>query len=128
MKLLLDTNALLWIAESPERLSIAAHGVVTTPENDVFISSISMWEICQKIAIGKLSLSTSPQEMVRLSCENLKARFISFDVADCYYLHTLPPIHRDPFDRMLICQAIQNNLTIVTPDKDIRQYPIATLW
>lgn len=128
MRLLLDTNVLLWAAENTQIIPDAARLAMMDANNSVFISSITMWEICQKMMTGKLALSITTQELARLSRERFDAQFISFEAADCYHLKALPAVHKDPFDRMLICQAIQNNLTFVTSDALIRQYPIKTLW
>jgi PIN domain nuclease of toxin-antitoxin system len=128
VKLLLDTNVLLWSAEYPEKLSVSAQQAITNGDNHIYISSVSLWEICQKISTGKLFLDRPADRLLDFVAQKMNAISIGFEMADCVHLTALPPIHKDPFDRMLICQTIEKNLTFVTNDRMIRQYPIRTLW
>jgi len=125
---LIDTHAFLWMILDDERLSKTAREVILNGETKVFLSSISHWEIAQKFQQGKLPLPTRPQLYIPLQRTRHVLDTLIFNEQCAGHFDSLPPIHRDPFDRMLICQAIENGLTIVTNDKMIQQYPIRTLW
>ena len=124
MKLLLDTHALLWALSADRRLSKRARTAIEDGQNDVLTSAVSAWEIAIKSSLGRLRAPTDlvgAAEMV-----GFVQRAITF--ADVDTLRGLPPLHRDPFDRMLIAQATTDSAVLVTRDALIRQYPIATLW
>jgi PIN domain nuclease of toxin-antitoxin system len=128
MNILLDTCTFLWLIQEPDKLSKEANKVFTAPHNEVYLSSISNWEILVKHQLGRLVLPNNPGEFI---IEQRKAHHInalSLDETAIPYLMRLPSHHQDPFDRMLICQAIANNMTILTPDEKIKQYPITSLW
>ncbi len=128
MRLLLDTCTFLWIlADSPE-LSFGAVDLFTTPENEVFLSSVSTWEIAVKHSLGKLPLPEPPTEFVPSMRNAHGIESLSLDEEATLYTARLPSYHRDPFDRMLVCQAIVQDLVILTPDEGIRQYPVKTRW
>lgn len=98
------------------------------PSNGLYLSAISVWEIVSKHAAGKLELSETPEGLVSSYREDSGIHALPFSEEAALMLSQLPPIHRDPFDRMLICQAIVEGLTILTPDPLIRQYPVRTYW
>ncbi len=128
MRLLLDTCTFLWIASGSEDLSDTCRTLFRAPENKVFLSAASLWEITIKYQLGKLPLPDPPQEFV--PAQRLAHRIDSLPITESSVSHlaTLPHHHRDPFDRMLVCQAIADGLIILTPDSLIRQYPIRTAW
>ncbi len=123
MKLLLDTHALLWALGQPKKLSDQARSKIEDPDNVVLVSAVSAWEIEIKRALGKLSAPGDLPEQMRL------ARFseLPVQVRHVQTLRTLPDVHRDPFDRMLIAQAMTDDLTLVTNDRHIQAYPCKTL-
>jgi PIN domain nuclease of toxin-antitoxin system len=132
VKLLLDTCALIWLATAPRRLSTGMRALYDIPSNEVFFSVASAWEIAIKHRSGKLKL---PNEMAPIAFipEARCRRRHGIDILplredDSFILAKLPPIHHDPFDRMLICQAIANQMIILTPDPLIAQYPVLTRW
>lgn len=128
MKLLLDTCTFLWIAAGAEELSPVARGLFIDRSNTAYLSAVSAWEISLKNVLGKLPLPKRPAQFV---AEQRKAHLIEplpLEEAAALQLIGLPALHRDPFDRMLVCQAIAHGLTIVTPDERIRQYPIRSVW
>ena len=128
MKLLLDTCTFLWIlTESPE-LSHHALDQFTSPENEVFLSSVSTWEIAVKHALGRLPLPEPPREFVPVMRAGHGIEPLDLDEQSTLYVGQLPSYHRDPFDRMLICQAIVHDLVILTPDKEVQRYPVKTRW
>lgn len=128
MRLLLDTCAFLWWLEGGDMLSEAARHAVVDPEHDVFLSSVSSWEITVKHAIGKLPLPEPPERYIPAQRVARGIDTLPLDEEATLWLHRLSIIHRDPFDRMLICQALAGGLTIVTPDENIMRYPVRTLW
>lgn len=128
MRVLLDTCTFLWLRESPERLSEAARAVLIDGANEVSLSAVSAWEIAVKHAAGRLPLPRPIEDFIRDGRKIHHIESLAFDENCALHLGRLPDIHRDPFDWMLICQAIEHQLTILTPDPQIRKYPIKTLW
>lgn len=128
MKVLLDTCAFIWITTDAPELSQKARDVFQNPENEVFLSAVSVWEIMVKNSIGKLPLPDEPQNFVCLKREQHGVETLALTEQAVFHLKNLPKHHQDPFDRMLICQALEHNLTILTPDDKIVEYPVATIW
>jgi PIN domain nuclease of toxin-antitoxin system len=128
MSFLLDTCAFLWVTIKPDKLSYVFLDCFGNPANTIFLSSVTAWEIGIKYNIGKLKLPTAPSLYIPEQREGHHITELELSNAYTFHLETLPLIHKDPFDRMLVCQAIQRSLTILTPDPLIRQYPIRTLW
>jgi PIN domain nuclease of toxin-antitoxin system len=113
--------------DSPE-LSDRAREVFQNTENEVFLSSVSTWEIAVKHRLGKLPLPESPQKYIPLLRRRHGIESLSLDEESSLQLTRLPHLHRDPFDRMLICQSIIGGLAILTPDQAIVQYPVHCVW
>lgn len=130
MNLLLDTCALIWLATAPKRLSSAMRDLYANPDNGVFLSVASAWEIAIKHRSGKLRLPNeiAPAEFIPEARRRHGIDILPLREEDSFILAKLPPIHHDPFDRMLICQAIANQMLILTPDPLITQYPVLTRW
>lgn len=124
--LLLDTHAFLWFMSDPSRLS---EKVNTELENAdvVYISIASFWEMAIKSSLGKLKLPASITDMMK-DCEELDFSILPLRGSHLERLQGLPWHHRDPFDRLLICQAQEENLTLVTADENIAKYDVATTW
>ena len=128
MRLLLDTCVFLWLMGDVRKLSPALLGILGNPSNERYLSAASVWEVLLKWQSGKLPLPKPPAEFFAESESKGQIRPLALDNACVLQLLKLPKLHSDPFDRMLICQAIEHGLTIVTPDALITQYPIKTLW
>jgi PIN domain nuclease of toxin-antitoxin system len=128
MKLLLDTCTFLWLAADAVALSTRAREIFQDPANDVYLSSVAAWEIAVKYALGRLPLPAPPERFVPHQREALGVAALALDEESVLQAHRLPGLHRDPFDRMLICQAIVHGMTIVTPDPLVMQYPVRTKW
>ena len=128
MNLLLDTCAFLWVAKNDANLSATALEAFRCADNAVFLSSVSAWEISVKWSIGKLALPYPPPQFIPRERKRHFINKLPFTEKDTFHLASLPLLHKDPFDRMLVCQAIENGLTILTADQHIRQYPVQTLW
>ena len=128
MRLLLDTCAFLWIAADAAALSARARALFRSPDNEVFLSVGSAWEIAIKHALGRLPLPEAPERFVPEMREAHGIASLPMDEETALHLSRLPDLHRDPFDRLLVSQAIVHGLTIVTPDPLVAQYPARTLW
>ena len=128
MRLLLDTATFLWLAADSPKLSDPARELFERPDNEVFLSSVSAWEIAVKHALGNLPLPDPPEVFVPKTREEMLVRSLPLDETATLYLPKLPTHHRDPFDRMLICQAIAEGLILVTSDPAIARYPVRTIW
>ena len=128
MKVLADTCTFLWMADDAPELSRQARTVITNPDNEVYLSAASVWEIAIKHALGKLPLPEPPRQFVPAQRMLLALTTLPIEEAAVLALDRLPALHRDPFDRILVCQALTHGLVIVSPDPQIQQYPISTLW
>ena len=121
--LLLDTHVLLWANEAPERLSAGAVAALEDPANDLFVSSISVAEIEIKRALGKLAMKHSCLTLA----SRLGANWLDLTAAHAMGLRALPRLHADPFDRLLVAQAVAEGHTLVTNDDKVLAYPVSTL-
>ena len=128
MKLLLDTCTFLWAIEGGDQLSDPARDALTDPDNDIFLSAVSAWEIAVKHGLGKLLLPEAPERYVPAQRQARGITALPLDEDAALQLARLPPLHRDPFDRMLVCQALAGAMSIVTPDPEIARYPVRILW
>ncbi len=128
MKYLFDTHVMLWFLEDADALSKKARQILTNGENELFWSAASYWELTVKLSLGKLKLQKGWQAF--LEKEKKVNRILDLPIQEqhCGPHLTLPWIHRDPFDRLLICQAISEKLILLTKDETIRQYPVKTAW
>jgi PIN domain nuclease of toxin-antitoxin system len=128
MQTLLDTNAFLWWVTNDKKLSSAAHTIISNPQNDIFFSIVSGWEIVIKTQIGKLPLPESPEIYIpsRLSYYNFKT--LPINMKDVLQTWQLELHHKDPFDRLLIAQSQINNLPIITADTKFNLYNVSIIW
>jgi len=127
MKLLLDTHIFLWHVTGDRKLSQFFKEKIQDPENEVFVSSVSLWEAIVKHSLGKLPLPAKPGILLVELREKHRFSSLPLDENSVRHLPELPSFHRDPFDRMLICQAKEHDLTIVTADEEILKYPVNVL-
>jgi len=128
MRLLLDTATFIWTAEGHTKLSVAARSLIADASNELFLSAASAWEIAIKHELGRLDLRVPPDEYVWQQRQLHRIESLSIDEAAALQSAKLPNVHRDPFDRILISQAILGGMAIVTPDRLIRMYPVRTVW
>jgi PIN domain nuclease of toxin-antitoxin system len=128
VRLLLDTCTFLWLAADDPALSARARALFQSPEHEVYLSVVSAWEITVKHALGRLPLPGSPSVFVPAQREALGVESLPLDEESVLHAERLQELHRDPFDRMLVCQAIVHGLTILTPDPLLARYPARTLW
>jgi PIN domain nuclease of toxin-antitoxin system len=127
MRLLLDTHIFLWFVSGDKRLSAIMRDSIRDLNNEVYLSVASLWEAIIKHQLGKLPLPQPPAIYLPIQRERHQISSLPLDEASVSQLANLPPIHRDPFDRMLICQAMRHSLTIVTVDDVICDYPVPVL-
>lgn len=132
MRLLLDACSFLWLVGQSGHLSAGAARAIRSPDNECWLSAASSWEILVKHASGRLAidldLGESPEQFLVVQRERHRIESLAVDESAVSQLPKLPALHRDPFDRLLVCQAIAHDLVIVTPDDAIRRYPVRTLW
>lgn len=132
MKYLLDTHTLLWVLFEEEKLSENAKVVIKNPDNEVYVSIVSYWEISLKYALGKLELKgITPEELPKKAEEvGIETLEVSEEEASTFY--KLPRLkHKDPFDRLIIWQAINREITLISKDKPAKEYQkfgLEILW
>ena len=126
MRFLLDTNVLVFLLSAPSELSEKASRVIRF-EPDLYVSMASLWEIGIKQGLGKLRLGLTIPE-IEEQCVERDIRILPIHSAAIERLKRLPDIHRDPFDRLLVAHAQEEEMTIVTRDKTIPLYPVQTVW
>ena len=128
MRVLLDTCTFLWIALESPQLSSPARDAFQSPDNEVFLSAVSAWEIAVKHRLGRLPFPEAAETYVPRMRERHGVEPLALDEAEALHLARLPDLHHDPFDRMLVCQAIVHGMILLTPDELITQYPVRVLW
>ena len=128
MRLLLDTCTFLWLIIDSPLLSSRARELFSSPDNEVYLSAVSTWEIALKHSLGRLPLPESPQRFIPSQREKHGIQGLSLDEESTLQSLRLPPLHNDPFDRMLVCQAIVEGLAILTPDSLVSQFPVRVMW
>jgi PIN domain nuclease of toxin-antitoxin system len=124
MRILLDTHIFLWFISGSTQLSTDVRDAIRDPDNEVYLSAVSIWEVIVKYQLGKLPLPEPPETYLPKQRDLHQIASLALDESSVMQLAKLPPLHRDPFDRMLICQALQNGLTISTVDSAVRAYPV----
>jgi PIN domain nuclease of toxin-antitoxin system len=128
MRLLLDTCTFLWALSGVPALPVRVADMVRDPDNEVFLSAASAWEIAVKYAAGKLTLPERPEQYVPAMRAERGIATLAIDEESALHASRLPTLHRDPFDRLLVSQAIVHGMTILTPDPIISRYPARTFW
>jgi PIN domain nuclease of toxin-antitoxin system len=128
LRLLLDTHALLWWLLGDETLSLTAREAIADPANDVFVSAASAWEIATKHRIGKLPIAAGIAANVERAVATQGFMELPVTIRDGQVAGGLPAIHKDPFDRMLIAQAVLDDLVLVSNEVLFNAYGVARLW
>ena len=128
MNVLLDTCTFLWLITDAPELSRLAREVFEDPDNSVYLSTVSTWEISVKHSLGRLHLPELPATYIPKMRIAHGIESLPLDEVSTLHLGRLPELHRDPFDRLLVCQAIVGGLVILTPDESILQYPVRFVW
>ncbi len=130
MNVLLDTHTFLWWIEDDPRLSPRAREVIAKGENAVFLSAASGWEIAIKARLGKLRLINT-EDLGRFVADQMAMNAFSalpVYLSHALHVYTLSPLHRDPFDRLLVAQSQLERMPIITNDRRIQRYPVETIW
>ena len=128
MKVLLDTHAFLWSITGDDRLSKTAEKTFLNPDNNLYFSAASFWEICIKLSLGKLSLKRGWFKTIQEEMRINAVQWLPVEMQHCVELTKLSFHHRDPFDRMLIAQAMAEDLQLLSRDGRLSAYEIELIW
>jgi PIN domain nuclease of toxin-antitoxin system len=128
LKILLDTNIFIWINSSPEQITGRALALLSDTNNVLFLSMASIWEMQIKTQLGKLKLNASIPELLEVQQRDNDLQILGISLNHIWSLAALPSHHRDPFDRMLIAQAIVEDLALISSDTALDAYPIERFW
>lgn len=128
MRLLLDTVAFIFLAEDNPELSQSARNLIDNPANDLFLSSASAWEIAIKYSIGRLELKVAPEEYVPEQRRLHRIEPLPISERDALQVGKLSNIHRDPFDRFILAQAVVPDMAAVTNDSLMQRYAVPMIW
>ena len=128
MKLLLDTCAFLWFQADSPHLSPTARAHILDPANEVYLSAVSVWEVARKYARGGISLPSHPSTLIPAIREASGIASLSLTETDALAAEKLQLFHKDPFDRMLIAQALMGGFAIITSDRAFEPYPVRVIW
>jgi len=128
MKVLLDTHALLWLITADARLSKIARKTFLNTENLLYFSIVSLWEICIKKSLEKISLKDGWLETIQEEMQINTVQWLPVEIEHCAKVIELPFHHRDPFDRMLVAQSMIEDLAILTRDTRLAAYAIQCIW
>ena len=128
MKAILDTHAFLWWVLDDPRLSGTAKDFIAEANNTIYLSAVSGWEMAIKWSIGKLTLPRQPEPFVEQQLEINNFTPLPIQMSHGLYVHELPLIHKDPFDRLLVAQSMIENLLLISTDSIFQKYPVSLLW
>lgn len=128
MRCLLDTHTFLWFINGDARLGERAREVISNIENEVLLSIASLWEIAIKLSLGKIELEVSFPELVQRQLIANEIGLLSLDPRHLFTLTDLPFHHRDPFDRLIIAQAMSEGMPVLSGDEEFQKYPVQTVW
>lgn len=128
MNILLDTCTFLWMIDEVDKLGDRVRSALEDSSNRVIFHQASTWEIQIKYDLGKLPLGRDPREIVRDGLVAHGVEYQTLQDEEIWHLQKLPPIHGDPFDRILIAHALSNGLRFASPDPQIAKYPVQIIW
>ena len=128
MKYVLDTHVFLWLDHRPKQLSETVKTLFSEKQNSFYFSVVSVWEIQIKTQLGKLNTPATLAEIVSTQIETNKLHLLPIALEHIYSINLLPSHHKDPFDRLLISQAITEGLILLTDDSQMSRYPLTTIW
>jgi PIN domain nuclease of toxin-antitoxin system len=130
VRLLLDTHAFLWWITDDPRLSEEARRRIADPQDEVLLSAVSAWELAIKAGLGRLALPTGAdlEDVVRRQVEVNRLEVLPVQLSHALRVGRLPPHHRDPFDRLLVAQALVEGVPLVSADPALAPYPVEILW
>ena len=128
MRILLDTQAFLWWVDESSRLTARARSTTASPDNEIWLSLASCWEIAIKVSLGKLRLKAAPERFLTEHLAVNSFGLLGIDLAHACRVATLPFHHRDPFDRLLVAQALEEELEVVSADPVFERYGVTRIW
>jgi PIN domain nuclease of toxin-antitoxin system len=128
MRVLLDTHAVLWWVDQDSLLSRPSHAAIADPANELLVSAATIWEIAIKLGLGKLSLSMPYREWMNQALTGLQASLLPITVDYAERQAELPTHHRDPFDRLLIAQALVEDVPVVSAETTFERYGVIRIW
>lgn len=128
MNLLLDSHTFIWWRDDPDKLSPIAFSEISNPKNDIFLSVVTVWELQIKIALNKFSVRGRLEKAVKDEQKNNGFQILPVKLSHALYIENLPLHHKDPFDRLLISQAIIENMNLVSADANFADYQVNLLW
>ena len=127
MNLLLDTHTLIWFLEGDANLSATAKKLIENPANTNFVSVATFWEMAIKVSLNKLEMQISIQNLKQLLWEN-GIEVLPITIENTLFVSQLPFHHKDPFDRLLVAQAVNENMILVSKDEAMPLYNVQTIW
>jgi PIN domain nuclease of toxin-antitoxin system len=128
VRMLLDTHTLFWSVEAPSKVSAAAMTAMQDPANDRLLSAATIWELAIKVGQGKIALSIPYRQWMATAITDLKLDILPITVEHAERQSTLPTYHKDPFDRLLIAQALVDGIPIVSADAAFDAYGVVRIW
>lgn len=128
MRLLLDTHTLLWSADDPSKLGTTALSALNDPTNDLLISAATIWELSIKVGLQKLTLTMPFRKWMETAMADLELGILPITVEYADRQASLPPLHRDPFDRLMIAQSLVSGIPIISTDTAFDSYGVARIW
>lgn len=128
MNALLDTCALIWLTSQPSLLGPRAARMIDDPATQLWVSDVTLWEICLKWQAGKLKLPAPPRLWVESQQQKWLFHTLGIERRHLFRVAELPDHHKDPFDRLLVAQALESQLLLITPDPEIARYPVGVCW
>jgi PIN domain nuclease of toxin-antitoxin system len=128
MRFVLDTHIFWWLQDSPSLLTSAVRAVLEIPNAVLYVSYASIWELQIKLSLGKLESKLTLSQRISVAETKNRITLLPISLGHIHRLETLPHHHRDPFDRMLIAQALDEGIPIISKDDIFREYPIQIVW
>ena len=128
MKYLLDTCTFLWVSQQTSMLSQAAVAIINDPSNELHVSDVSVWEVVMKHSAGKLPLPDEPRTWIPDKFSHHKFKSLSLEQSAIYRSGEMPKVHADPFDRLLAAQAMEEGMTILSPDTPLSLLGASRVW
>lgn len=128
MRALLDTHTLLWLVDNPDKLPATVAAICEDENNALFISIASFWELAIKMSLGKIELDDNALAHLKTWCDDNAVQLLPISLSHCQQVQTLPFHHRDPFDRLLIAQALCDQLVLLSADGHFADYGVEVIW
>jgi len=128
MRVLLDTHTFLWWITNNKQLSNTSRNIISDSQNELFLSAASGWEMAIKAKLGKLELPNNLEQFIAEQLQQNAIAGLPIQMSHALHVYTLPPLHRDPFDRLLVVQSQLEKMAILTIDPQIGRYDVEVIW